>query len=164
MCKNRNHFSCETSGKDLILVTWNFKWPVKTQSKWAWSRGGCLQPSGSVGVGGSRLCRLGSERAGRPWAERGAASSFREPLVPARLKVSEQVSRPGVAPALGQTAQGCDLGPQPPPQGCLPSGLLQNPNMEKLNVQRLLLLQARYRLSGWRAGCSSCVITAELLG
>ena len=59
MCKHRNHFSCETSGKDLILVTWNSEGRVKTEGRRAWPRGGCLQPSWPVGADGRRLCRPG---------------------------------------------------------------------------------------------------------
>ena len=55
---------------------------MKTEGRRAWPRGGCLQPSGLVGADRRRLCRPGCERAGRPRAEQGAASSFREPLAP----------------------------------------------------------------------------------
>lgn len=82
-----------------------------SESKRTWSRGECLQSSGLVGVDGNGLCRPGCGRAGRPQGRAGHSQYL--PGVPGtRLKVSEQVSRPGAAPALGPTVQGSNPGAQ----------------------------------------------------
>lgn len=121
-----------------------------SESKRTWSRGECLQSSGLMGVDGNGLCRLGCGRAGRPQGRAGHSQYL--PGVPGtRLKVSEQVSRPRAAPALGPTAQGRTRALSTGPEAAFPLAFCKTQVWWSCTLKRCCCESGTAPLAGWQA-------------